>query len=352
MKSVLTLAFLVFLCTCGRAQINPDKLPRDVSNVAFIKGETGFLIDSLTIRTSLDTFPYGFAFTSDTLFLDISIFRPVDKLIVETFAEGSRFSRHSCWIDAPSADVHLSVAAGRTIIDSVGLSPVDTWFRKQVAKIQSTPDLMTAKRALKLAILDARETLMSAEFTEAFYLLPNLTRPDVSWMQWVLKEELARVKQHPWFDPLLSRQQLMQSRVLKRLHKYQFEDQGGKTIIRKAPKKQFYVLDFYDARTTASRRNHEVLRNAVRADSIFSGVPIISITRGDYADGWRNYVREGDFPWPHYMETTPTTRPSLFDELAFFPASTYVLVNRQNQVEGVFDNLQLLATAVLLRKEE
>jgi hypothetical protein len=351
MRSLLTLALSLLLCTCGRAQIDNGNLPRDQSSVAFIKSPTGFLIDSLTIATSLDTVPYGFAFSKDTIIFNVSIFQPVDELIVETFALGRSFGRYNCWVDAPSADVHLSIAAGRTLIDSVRLSPVEAWFRKEVAKIRSAPDLTIAKEALKLAILDSRTTLMSTKFIEAFYILPNLTRFDVSWMQVALNEEQNWVKRHPWFTPLLARQKVMQSKLLRRLHRYQFEDQSGKIIKWKAPKKQFYVLDFYDARTTVSRRDHEALRKAVQTDSVLSGVPIISITRGDYVDGWRNYLREGDFPWPHYLETSPPTGPSLFDELAFFPASTYILVNRKNRIEGLFSSLQQLQSAVELRKQ-
>jgi hypothetical protein len=352
MRALIFLAFTFFLCTSGRAQIDNGKLPRDQTSVAFIKSPAGFLIDSLTIATSLDTLPYGFAFPADTMMFNLSTFRPADELTVETFASGRSFGRRSCWIDAPSADIYLSIASGRTVIDSVGLSPMDNWFRKEVKKIRSTSFLPLYKEAIQSAILDGQGTLMSTKFIEAFYNLPNLTRPDVSWMQVVINEEQGQIKRHPWFNPLLTRQKIMQSRLPKRLKKYPFKDQSGKTVEVRAPKNQFYILDFYDARTTVSRRDHEALRKAILADSVFAGVPIISITRGDYVDGWRNYVREGDFPWPHYIEPLPLSRqPGIFNGLAFFPASTYILVNRRNRVEGVFESLQRLEEAVLLRRK-
>lgn len=346
MKLVLTLAFIAFLCSCGRAQINLDKLPRDISNVAFIKGKTGFLIDSLTIRTSLDTFPYGFAFISDTLLLDISIFHPVDELIVETFAEGHPFGRHSCWIDAPSADVHLSIAAGRTVIDSVGLSPMDRWFRKEVDLIRLSGNLTAAKSNLGRAILNNQDLLMCANFIGAFQDLPNLTRPDILWLKSTLNSELRSVKRHPWFASLLARQKAMQSNLRRKLKKYELSDQRGKVVELTIPKKQFFVLNFYDARLSDARRDHLYLKEILLTDSVFSRVPVISIARGDYVDGWLNYVKEGDFPWPHYLDY----KPDLYDQMALFPASTYVLLNRKNQIEGLYDNLRQLTAALQWRK--
>lgn len=311
----------------------------------------GFLIDSLVIRTSLDTFPYGFAFAGDTMIFDILVFRLVDELTVETFSQGHSFGRYNCWIDAPSADVYLSIADGRTVIDSVGLSPMDNWFRKEIQKIRSTPYLPLVKEAFQSAILDAQGTLMSAKFIEGFYDLPNLTQSDIFWMQTAFNMELQQIKRHPWFTPLLARQKIMRSKLPKRLKKYPLEDQSGKVVKVQAPKNQLYVLDFYDARTTASRRDHEALKKVMQTDSIFTGVPVISITSGDYVDGWRNYVREGDFPWSHYMERSQTTRPGLVNTLAFFPNSTYLLVNEYNQIEGMFSSLERLKSAVRLRKQ-
>ncbi|TXF87769.1 hypothetical protein FUA23_17720 [Neolewinella aurantiaca] len=352
MKFTLTLAFVILLCTCGRAQNKQDKLPHDLSNVAFIKGGAGFLIDSLTIRTSLDTVPYGFAFREDTLVLDISIFSPVDELIVEAFAKGHSFKRYRCWIDGPSADVHLSIAAGRTVVDSVGLSPMDLWFRREVSNIHLSNDLAYIKGALKRSIVDNLELLMCANFIEAFQSLPNLERSDIFWLRSVLKYDVGRVKRHPWFAPLIARQELLESNLPRKLDKYELNDHLGKPVEVATPKNQYYVLNFYDARKMKCRQDHELLQESFLQDSIFTGVPFISVTKGDYLDGWLNYMREGSFSWPHYLETPPSNKPGLYEKMALSPASTYVLINERNQIEGVFEDLQKLVAAVLLRKRE
>jgi len=351
MRFIFTLALLTFLCTCGRAQNGTDKLPRDISSIAFIKGKTGFLIDSLTIRTSLDTLPYGFAFPGDTLLFDVSVFRPVDQLTVETFAQGHSFKRYSCWIDAPSADVYLSIAAGRTIIDSVGLSPMDRWFREEAVKIQLSENLEYVKTSLKRSIVDSRSLLMCATFIKTFQRLPNLTRGEIIWLKTVFRADIGAVKRHPWFTPILARQKLLQSNLPGKLEKYELSDQLGNPIEVTTPKSQYYVLNFYDARKTESRRDHHYLREVISTDSIFASVPLISISRGDYVDGWQNYVRENDFSWPHYLESPSPSKQGIYNKMALFPASTYVLLNEKNQIEGVFEDPKRLTTAVLLRKQ-
>ena len=146
MKSPLLTLFLILLfCTCGRAQSTTRaKLPRETTNVAFIKGDTGFIIDSIAVSTSLDTVPYGFPFTEDTLLLDISIFKPVDLVTVETFGGKHSFGPQRFWVDAPTANVYLSIQAGRGLIDSVSLSPRDKWYNQELRKI-SQADQMGVK---------------------------------------------------------------------------------------------------------------------------------------------------------------------------------------------------------------
>ncbi len=91
-----------------------------------------------------------------------------------------------------------------------------------------------------------------------------------------------------------------------------------------------------------ARRDHLYLKEMLLTDSVFSRVPVISIARGDYVDGWLNYVKEGDFPWPHYLDY----KPDLYDQMALFRASTYVLLNRKNQIDGLYANLRQLAMSL------
>lgn len=354
MKSlpIALLALFTFLCTCASAQNVIDKLPRDVSSVAFIKGNTGFLIDSIAISTSLDTIPYGFAFPGDTLVLDISIFRPVDELTVKTFSSGHSFKHSYCWIDAPSADVYLSIEAGRTVIDSVSLSPTDRWFRRKVIELKLSGSLNAAKLYLQNSIFESYDLLICAVFIEAYQELPNLSREDIFWLRRTVREEIGPVKRHPRFTPLLDRLRLLHSNLPGRLEKYDLRDYQGNKVELTAPKDQYYILNFYDARKAACRRDQQILQDVITTDSIFTDVPIIRITQGDYVTAWHNYIKQGNFSWPHYREDISSTKPGLYEKMALYPASTYVLLNKQSKIVGVFDNLRQLSAAVVYRKQE
>jgi len=236
------------------------------------------------------------------------------------------------------------------MIDSVGLSPMDRWYRSEANKIQLLDNLNFVKSALQQSIFNSSEHLMCATFIKTFQRLPNLTRNDIIWLRSTLRMEVGAAKRHPWFVPLLARQKLLQSNLPGKLDKYELSDHLGKTVEVTTPENQYYVLNFYDARKTECRRDHSYLREAMLTDSIFTDVPLISISRGDYADGWQNYVRQSDFPWPHYLEAPSPSQQGLYDKMALFPASTYVLLNQKNQIEGVFNDLRRLTTAVLLHK--
>jgi len=353
MKSLPTalLALLTFLGTCASAQNVVDKLPRDVSNVAFIKGNTGFLIDSIAISTSLDTIPYGFAFPDDTLLLDISIFRPVDELTVKTFSGGHSFKSSYCWIDAPSADVYLSIDAGRTVIDSVSLSPTNRWFKSKVTELQLSRSLPATKFSLQSSIVESYDLLICAVFIKIFQELPNLTREDIFWLRKIVQEDIGPVKRHPWFTPQLDRLKLLRSNLPGKLEKYELSDYQGKAAELTTPKGQYYVLNFYDARKAVCRHDQQVLQKLLAIDSIFTDVPIISITQGDYATAWHNYIEQGNFTWPHYREVVSPNKPGLYEKMALYPASTYVLLNKQNKIVGVFDNLSKLTASLQFRRQ-
>ncbi len=345
------LALFTFLCTCASAQSVIDKLPRDVSSVAFIKGNTGFLIDSIAISTSLDSLPYGFPFPGDTLLLDISIFRPVDELTVRTFSSGHSFEHSYCWIDAPSADVYLSIDAGRTVIDSVSLSPTDRWFRRKVIELKLTGDLQAAKLHLQNSIFESYDLLLCAAFIEAYQALPNLSREDIFWLRRTVQEDIGPVKRHPRFTPLLNRLKLLRSNLPGKLDKYDLRDFQGKAAELPSHKGQYYVLNLYDARKAACRRDHQLLQEMMASDSILTGTPIISVTQGDYVTAWHNYVSNGNFSWPHYREVASPTKPGLHEKMALYPASTYVLLNEQNKIVGVFDTLDKVLTSLLVRRQ-
>ncbi|MFT5998400.1 MAG: hypothetical protein ACI81P_000853 [Neolewinella sp.] len=345
----LTLALITFLCTCGRAQTTPDKLPRDETNVAFIKGKTGFIIDSLTIRTTLDTVPYSFAFPNDTLLLDISIFKPADELTLETFAGGHSFGRRSCWVDAPTADVYLSVTAGRNTIDSVGLSPINRLYRREVATIRAMKDPTLVKKAIGEAIYQYSELLFAADFLNAFADLPNLNRIDIEGVKYLLRDEIGRVKSHPRFEAPRKKIKLLASRLPGKLDKYELSSVTGQSVTLETPNKSFYILNLYDSSSAACRKEHELIANSLATDSLFIGVPIFSISQEKSEKAWRDYVSKGGFSWPHYYEDQAAKR-RLFEELQLYPDGTYVLINKRNLIEGVYNDVSKLAAALMWRR--
>lgn len=346
----MTLALLTLLCTCARAQINVNRLPKEVSSVAFIKGNTGFLIDSLTIRTSLDTVPYGFAFTQDTLLLDISIFRPVDELTLETFAGGHSFGRHRCWVDAPSADVYLSVASGKGIVDSVGLSPMNRWYRDEITKIQSAPNLEVAKSLIANATYDCIDLLIAADFLEVYYSLPNLSRQDIGFLTSVLQVEMETVKKHPRFVPLLAKRRLMVSNPQRKLKRYGFMNDAGVVGEITTPDTDYWVLNLYTSTNEASRADHALIRQVMAKDTLFDDVPIVSISADKDTEAWQAYLKEGRFTWPHYREIA-TTSAGLTERVGIYPGRTYLLLDEKNRIEGVYDDLAKLAAALIWRRD-
>ena len=350
MKSVLTLSLITLLCTCGRAQSTPPgPLSRGETSVAFIKSKaTGFLIDSISIRTSLDPRPYGFAFPDDTLLLDIAIFRPVGELTLETFVRGKSFGRQSCWVDPPSADVHLSVNAGRGIIDSVGLSPMDNWYRREMSKIKRAPSIDYAKEMLSLAIYNSSESLMTVPFLELYANLPNLTRLDVDRFNDLLFPIPKQVRLHPRFRPLAAKIKVMR-RFNGNLSRYELVNTKGETERVITPETDYWVLNIYDATTTKAREDHLLIRRAIELDSLFDGVPVISVGSKASEEAWLSYQNTNNFPWPHYRER-PTKKAGLVEKAGLYPGATYLLLNMQDRVEGVYDNIYSLEAAILYRK--
>lgn len=354
MKPCLSfLALLTLFCAGVRAQnqaVHSLNLPQKVVNIAFIKGETGFIIDSVTVRTSLDTLPYGFPFKADTLFLDVSTFSPVGEIVVETFAAGNAFGRASCWVDPPTADIYLSILSGRTVIDSVGLSPVDKWYREQVQEINAMSNLFLVKSALNNSILNTIDNLLCTTFFEAYLDLPNLTREDINGMAFTVQSSLGPVRKHPRFTPILDKLKLMNSIEPGKLKKYALLDIEGNAAIVDAPESDFYILNFYATAVPASLGEHAFIQESLQADSLFRVIPIISINTDADPGRWQEYAQTPGFAWPHYHDPQTDTRKSLAGKLALYPGATYVLLDRRSRIVGVYDNLQKIAAALLWRR--
>lgn len=349
MKTVLTVAFLTLLCTCVSAQKNLAKLPRNACSVALIKGKTGYLIDSVSLRTTLDTVPYGFSFPGDTLFLDVSIYDPIDELTLETFAGTHSFGRRSCWVDAPSADVYLSVQAGRTVVDSVGLSPVDRLFRQELDKINA----QTSPKSIKFFVLATMnlffDTPIAADFQAAYLDMITLNRADLRALALNLEERTPPAKRHPRFTDPDKKFRLMNSRLPGRLSRYTLRDTAGRIAILDTPKDKYYILNLYNSTRPSSRRNHRMIAATLAADSLFAGIPIISVSNEPSPEEWSAYVREGAFGWPHYHEPE-LARKKRSEKMMLYPEGTYLLINKDNLIEAVCSDLQLLASALVWRR--
>jgi len=352
-KTLPLLFLLTLLCTCGRAQQLDVELLHTTTNVAFIKDKTGFIIDSITIRTSLDTTPYGFAFTGDTLMLDLTIFAPVDQITIETFGGGHPFGRQVFWVDAPTANVYLEIEAGRGKIGDIGLSPVDDWYEEQVVMIKMTRQPKLRKVNLRKSLYYTWDNLMAARFLEAYFNLPDLTREDIKVIALNLSGNFsANVLRHPWMEEVASKAKLMGSSAPGRLRKYDLTTPAGKTIQLERPQTDYYVLNFYRSSDPISQSHHRYIRDTPELDSIFQQVPLISINTEDGQAMWRLYLRDGAFGWPHFRSTS--TKPnSLAKKLAHYDGGPYyVLINKQNRIEGLYDNLLQLAAAALMRQQK
>lgn len=352
MRLALPLALIILLCTCGRAQKRLDKLPRDLVSIAFVKSRTGSLIDSMTVRTTLDTVPYGFAFPNRTLFLDVSIYDPSDELTLETFAKGRSLGHSRCWVDAPTADVHLSIRSGRSVIDSVGLSFIDGLYRQEMIKVstlQGKPDSL--KKALLTGMYNYYNLPFIADLLMAYSDLPNLGRKQVNTLALIERFGITRVRRHPRFDAVWEKGKLMKSLLPGKLHKYDLKDSEDQPVVLRVPKDEYYVLNFYNSTQPQSRQDHQIIANSLATDSIFVGANLISISGEGDTVSWQRYVREGGFGWPHYHEDV-TTKRNLTTKMALYPTGTYVLINDDNLIEGVYDSVVKIAAALRWRRRE
>ncbi|MEM9528334.1 MAG: hypothetical protein AAGA31_17100, partial [Bacteroidota bacterium] len=348
---LITLLFTL-LCTCGRAQTRRGVVARTNTNIAFIKGETGFIIDSIAVSTSLDTLPYGFAFTQDTLLLDISIFDPVDAVTIETFGGGHSFGEQGFWVDAPTANVYLSIEAGKGQVDSVGLSPANNWYLEKLKKISDAGQAELIKLAISTAYYESEWNLMGFRFLAAYMDLPNLTRADLNTLKLALAYQTPPpLFRHPWARALVRRGVILTSNAPGKLRKYPLITLNGKGIKLERPETDFYVLNLYRSDDPASQRDHQLIQEMLQQDSLLTSFPIISVNADNSQALWRLYVRDQKFSWPHFW-SDPLDKNSLIEKLAYPRRPIYLLVNKYNKLEGYYHDLDKLFTAIRWRMKD
>lgn len=351
MKTLTLLAFFTCLYTCVSAQTPPPRLNQETTSLAFIKGQSSFIIDSITISTTLDAIPYGFSFSTDTLLLDVTIFSPLDYLSVETFGGDHSFGVQRCWVDGPFANIHLSIEAGRGQIDSVAYSYADDWFRSRVNYLKGVTSMSLLKGTLRYYATEQSENLMCAKFLSAYFELPNLSRKDLKGMKETAADLFpGKIFRHPWLAPIRQKIKLAGSNLPGRLERYSLLNSKGEPNRIQASGAGFYVLNFYRFSDPVAQNHHQTIQKVYQQDTLFQNIPIVSIDTEKNYPGWRSYVENENFAWPHYRsnQADPT---SLAAKLKYSSSPFYLLINDRNRIEGIYDDLENLVRAMLYRQQ-
>lgn len=342
----LTLALIIFLCTCGRAQnVRSEPLKFEQASIAFIKSPGSLRIDSIAINTSIDKTPYGFAFPQDTMLLEIEVLLPVDELTIETFTQGQSHGRSTCWVDPPSADVYLSVTNGVGRIDSVGLSQVNRWYQEKVQEILSLKSLELRKYELGQTISVGAEDLIVLRFIEAYLNMPNLTSSDIYYLWDAVKARFAPIRRHPDFLPLWEHARLLATHKRAQFKRLEFLDAQGRKRRLPDPPSDYFLLEIYQRSDSTSLDNHLVLRESPVVDSLLQEVPMVSLTSEESHALWSLYVKDGNFKWLHGLHVPNARVPTLAD-WGIFPGSTYLLVDKRFNLIGAYPDLRGMAAGV------
>lgn len=346
MRTLTFLALLTLCCTCVRAQnVLAEPLKFESASIAFIKNSGSLPIDSLSISTSVDKVAYGFSFLRDTLLLDVKVLLPVEELTIETFAAGRSYGKQTCWVDPPTANVYLSATENEGRVDSVGLSLVNKWYDAKVEEILTFKGLEPRKYALGRAILESGEDLIVTRFIEAYLRMPNL-KPDEAYYLWqAMDVRFAPIRSHPDFKRLYEQVSIFDTYKRRWLKNLTFQDVKGRKRRLPKPTTDFFLLEIYDRSHLVSRQNHEALQESPVVDSLLNRVPMISLTNEESPALWGLYITDNKFKWLHGLHLPDRTMPSLA-ELAVFPHSTYLLINKRFKLIGVYPDLDSMAAGV------
>ncbi|MEM9260101.1 MAG: hypothetical protein AAGA62_10680, partial [Bacteroidota bacterium] len=156
---------------------------------------------------------------------------------------------------------------------------------------------------------------------------------------------------HPWGRSLVTKAGALIRDAPTKLRRYPLITARGSGIKLKRPETDFYVLNLYRWDDPDSQRDQQVLQNVLTTDSIFSSFPIVSVNTGGSQALWRLYVRDMDFSWPHFWSDLDEDR-SLPARLFFPTEPTYLLLNKQNRIEGYYNDLDKLFAAIRWRMKD
>jgi peroxiredoxin len=97
---------------------------------------------------------------------------------------------------------------------------------------------------------------------------------------------------------------------------------------------KLYLLDFWFLRCPPCLRDHKRMQNDY---SIFkeNNVTLISISKDDNYESWRNYLNKHDFPWINLREQDPEIR--LTYDLSIWSYPAYVLINSKGTIQKRFN---------------
>ncbi|WP_157471976.1 TlpA family protein disulfide reductase [Neolewinella persica] len=337
--------------TSPQAVHSAVKLPVKPTSITFIKKPNGLIIDRLSVRTSLGSTSFDVNWSGDSLTKEVNICLPVDVLFIEAFAADRSFGAASCWVDRPRAEVYLSVIAGRTRIDAVGISSVDAALRVKLLEVNTRRNYVDRKAVLARAIMSRKSDLTLAPLLEAYLNLPNLSIRNAISMHSYLNSARPRIHKHPYLAPLKKRLKQLAKFRKHRLLKYEFKPLNGRPQKLIKPLSSFIVLNFYRSYDPQSRKDHQEMQNLPVLDSLLREVPIISIAQDDNEGDWEAYLSENDFEWPHWLEVA-NKHGKASEELAIFEGPAYVLLDENFFLHGIYPDLSLLAQSLYMRTQE
>ncbi|MEL7161609.1 MAG: hypothetical protein AAFN92_12695, partial [Bacteroidota bacterium] len=256
-------------------------------------------------------------------------------------------------------NVHLSVDSGRNLVDSVGLSPVHTWYVNRLGALPSLPEPLMQQRLLLELADQTYDNLMSAGFIE-YYLRQPYTNPmGARYLSGTLLNQPGAIRQHPWVKELRGRVELLARGNPLKANRYNFEDPAGTPASLRLGKKGFTVLSFYRTGPDAyppeadrARAEHRFVERKLMTDSLFQNITFVGVSRDASGALWQLYQRDEKFSWRHYREM-PRRGRVLSDILPLFPQGpTYLLLTREGTPIGIYPSLQLVVNSIKWRVKQ
>ncbi|MTB51001.1 thioredoxin-like domain-containing protein [Lewinella sp. W8] len=311
--------------------------------LTLIKGETGILIDSVTVNSTLPNSARALAFPGDSATLTVPVYVPSDKLLINTYAEGNYLGTVECWVDEGKARVFLSVDSGRTMIDSIRGSTLDDWVLAVTREFNAREDITSGDGFYDLLTLASNYAyeLVSAPFVRmCLEVWPNDYRKMMS-LRNALYDQPGWLRRHPYYKPLLARINLVTYNKSVKLNSFNLIDRGGNPVNQPLPNTPYTVLYFWSLNSPSSDVDHQRMAAEREAEVFPKGVPFIGVCAPADQTVWNNYLRERDIPWISFMEVAEDNKLNS-DKLGILVYPTYFLLNRRGRVMGIFNNYDAL----------